>query len=430
MDIARPDQSKKRRIKRIIIGGVLVIVVGGVTVLLSKLRPAAPTVDGSIAYASTVTRGNMLIEVHGLGTLVPEDIRWIPAQSSAKVEKILLRSGTKVEPNSIIVELSDTQLQSDASTAEYAFKVAQANYESLRVSLNSTLMTQKSARAAVDSQYQIALTNLKKDTAMFANGVGPKINADLDQVLADHLAVQLKLADDGLGIADDAAKAQLAASAAQVDSARSLYELKKHQLDALHVRAGISGVVQCVCTAVGTDLTEGQQVTLGTNLARVANPARLKATVQVPETQAKDVRYLLKATVDTRNGIVKGHVTREDAAAINGTVAVDISFDEPLPPGARPDQSVDGTIEIENMTNVLYIQRPVHGEPNSTVGLFKVLNEGADAERVQVKLGRGSVSTMEVVGGLKEGDVVLLNDMSQYDNVDRIQFSPKVVQVK
>jgi HlyD family secretion protein len=430
MDIARPDQTKKRRIKRIIVGGVLVIIVGGVTVLLSKLRPAAPTMDGSTTYASTVTRGNMLIEVHGLGTLVPEDIRWIPAQSSAKVEKILLRSGAKVEPNSIIIELSDTQLQSDASTAEYAYKVAQANYESLRVSLNSSLMTQKSARAQVDSNYQTALTNLKKDVAMNQAGVGPKINADLDQVLVDHLAVQLKLADDGLGIADDAAKAQLLASQAQVDSAHSLSELKQHQLEALHVRAGISGVVQCVCTVVGTDVTEGQQVTLGTNLARVANQSKLKATVQVPETQAKDVSLGLKATVDTRNGIVKGHVTREDAAAINGTVAVDISFDEPLPPGARPDQSVDGTIEIENMTNVLFIQRPVHGEPNSTVGLFKVLNDGADAERVQVRLGRGSVSTMEILGGLKEGDVVLLNDMSNYDNVDRIQFSPKVVQVK
>jgi HlyD family secretion protein len=430
MDIARPDQSKKRRMKRIIIGGVLVIIVGGVTVLLSKLRPAAPTMDGSTTYASTVTRGNMLIEVHGLGTLVPEDIRWIPAQSSAKVEKILLRSGAIVKPDSIIIELSDTQLQNDAATAEYAYKVTQANYESLKVQLRSSLMTQKSAAAQVDSQYQTALLNLKLDTQKADIGVGPRSIADLDQVLVDHLKTQLQYANEGVAIADDSAKAQLLASAAQVDSAHSLFELKKHQLDALHVRAGINGVVQCVCSVVGTDITEGQQVNLGTNLARVANPARLKATVQVPETQAKDVRQLLKATVDTRNGIVKGHVTREDAAAINGTVAVDISFDEPLPPGARPDQSVDGTIEIENMTNVLYIQRPVHGEPNSTVGLFKVLNEGSDADRVQVKLGRGSVSTMEILGGLKEGDVVLLNDMSNYDNVDRIQFSPRVVQVK
>ncbi len=347
MDIARPDQTKKRRIKRIIIGGVLVMVIGGVTVLLSKLRPAAPTVDGSITYSSAVTRGDMLIDVHGLGTLVPEDIRWIPAQSSAKVEKILLRSGAKVKPDSIIIELSDTQLQSDASTADYAYKVAQANYESLKVSLNSTLMTQKSARAAVDSSYQTALTTLKKDTAMNQAGVGPKINVDLDQVLVDHLAVQLKLADDGLAIAGDAAAAQLAASAAQVASAKGSYDLKKGQLEALHVRAGISGVVQCVCTVVGTDVREGQQVTLGSYMARVANMDRLKATVQVPETQAKDISIGLKATVDTRNGMgARGRwkwcwcawacVSEKDAAAINGTVAVDISFDEPLPPRRAP----------------------------------------------------------------------------------------------
>jgi HlyD family secretion protein len=426
MDIARPDQSKKRRMKRIIIGGVLVIVIGGVTVLLSKLRPAAPTMDGSIAWPSTVTRGNMLIEVHGLGTLVPEDIRWIPAQSSAKVEKILLRSGAKVKPDSIIIELSDTQLQNDALTAEYAFKQAQATFDSLKVATRSALMTQKSAAAAVDSSYQQAILTLKLDKAKADAEVGPRSTVQLDQVVVDHLQQQVQLAQDGLAIADDAAKAQLLASAAQVDSARSLYELKKHQLDALHVRAGIDGVVQCVCSITGTDIAEGQQVTLGTNLARVANPARLKATVQVPETQAKDVSPLLKATVDTRNGIVKGHVSRMDAAAINGTVGVDISFDEPLPPGARPDQSVDGTIEIQNMTNVLYIGRPVHGEPNSSVGLFKVLNQGSDAERVTVKLGRGSVNTMEVVSGLKEGDTVILSDMSQYDAVERVQFSPKV----
>ncbi len=426
MDIARPDQTKKRRIRRIMYGLLALIVIGGVTVGLSRLKPAAPTMDGSIAWPSTVTRGNMQIEVHGLGTLVPEDIRWIPAQSSAKVEKILLRSGAIVKPDSIIIELSDTQLQNDALTAEYAYKQAQANYDSLSVQVQSTLMTQKSAAAAVDSQYQQALMNYKLDTAKFDAGVGPKSNADLDKVLVDHLAIQVKLSQDGLAIAGDSAKAQLEASRAQVDSAKGLYELKKKQLEALHVRAGIAGVVQCVCTAVGTDVAEGQQVTLGTNLARVASPLRLKATIQVPETQAKDVQLLQKALVDTRNGIVKGHVTREDAAAINGTVAVDISLDEPLPDGARPDQSVDGTIEIQNMSNVLYIGRPVHGEPNSTVGLFKVINQGTEGVRVQVKLGKGSVNTIEVLDGLKEGESVILSDMANYDAVDRIQFSPRV----
>ena len=426
MDIARPDQSRKRKIRRILYGGLVIIVLGGVTLGLSRLKPAAPTMDGSIAYAGVVTRGNMLIEVRGLGTLVPEDIRWIPAQSSAKVEKILLRSGAKVTPESIIIELSDTQLQNDAATADFAYKQAQANYESLKVQTQSALMAQKSSTAAVDSQYQSALMTFKLDTAKYEAGVGPKSTADLDQVLVEHLATQLKLAQDSLGIAGDSAKAQLDASAAQVDSAKGLYALKNHQLEALHVRAGIAGVVQCVCTAVGTDVAEGQQVTLGTNLARVASPLRLKATVQVPETQAKDVQMLQKAVVDTRNGLVKGHVTREDAAAINGTVAVDISFDEPLPAGARPDQSVDGTIEIQNMTNVLFVARPVHGEPNSTVGLFKVFNQGTEGQRVQVKLGRGSVNTIEIVDGLKEGDAVILSDMANYDNVERIQFSPRI----
>jgi HlyD family secretion protein len=426
MDIARPDQSRKRKIRRILYGGLVIIVLGGVTLGLSRLKPAAPTMDGSIAYAGVVTRGNMLIEVRGLGTLVPEDIRWIPAQSSAKVEKILLRSGAKVNPESIIIELSDTQLQNDALTAEYAYKQAQANYASLKVQTQSTLMAQKSSAAAVDSQYQSALMTFKLDTAKYEAGVGPKSNADLDQVLVEHLAIQVKLAQDSLAIAGESAKAQLDASAAQVDSAKGLYALKNHQLEALHVRAGIAGVVQCVCTAVGTDVAEGQQVNLGTNLARVASPLRLKATVQVPETQAKDVQMLQKAVVDTRNGLVKGHVTREDAAAINGTVAVDISFDEPLPAGARPDQSVDGTIEIQNMTNVLFVARPVHGEPNSTVGLFKVFNQGTEGQRVQVKLGRGSVNTIEIVDGLKEGDAVILSDMANYDNVERIQFSPRI----
>lgn len=426
MDIARPDQTRKRRIRRILYGLVALIVLGGVTVGLSRLKPAAPTMDGSIAWPSTVTRGNMLIEVHGLGTLVPEDIRWVPAQSNAKVEKILLRSGAKVQPESIIIELSDPQLESDAKTAEYAYKQAQATYDSLDVQLQSSLMTQKSSAAAIDSQYQSALVQWKLDSAMFDQQVGPKIKVDLDKVLVDHTEIQVKLAQDALKIAGDSAKAQLEASKAQVESAQGLYALKQKQLEALHVRAGIAGVVQCVCTAVGTDVAEGQQVTLGTNLARVASPLKLKATVQVPETQAKDVQMLQKATVDTRNGIVKGHVTREDAAAINGTVAVDISFDEPLPDGARPDQSVDGTIEIQNMVNVLYIGRPVHGEPNSTVGLFKVINDGTEGVRVQVKLGRGSVNTMEVLDGLKEGDSVILSDMANYDAVERVQFSPRV----
>jgi HlyD family secretion protein len=429
MDIARPDQSKKRRMRRIIYGVLGLLLVAGVTFGLRRLRPAAPTMDGSIAWASTVTRGNMEIEVHGLGTLVPEDIHWIPAQSNAKVERILLRSGMTVKPDSVIMELSDPQLQSDALSAEFSWKQAQADYSNLEASLNSQLAQLKTTQAQYEGAYKVDSLTAKLDKEKFDQGVGPKIDMETTQMKADQDQVQVELEKQVVEVFADSAKAQLASQAAKVDAAKGIYDLKKSQLEALHVKAGITGVVDCVCSVAGTDIAEGQQVTLGLNLARVANPNKLKATIQVPETQAKDVQFGQKAQVDTRNGIVPGHVTREDAAAINGTVSVDITFDGPLPAGARADQSVDGTVEIQNMRNVLYIGRPVHGDENSTVGLFKVLNQGEEGERVQVKLGRGSVNTMEVLGGLKEGDTVVLSDMSNYDAVDRVQFSP-AIQVK
>jgi HlyD family secretion protein len=429
MDIARPDQSKKRRMKRIIYSLLGLALVAGVTWGLRRLKPAAPTMDGSIAWASTVARGNMEIEVHGLGTLVPEDIHWIPAQSNAKVERILLRSGMTVRPDSVIMELSDPQLESDALTAEFSYKQTQADYANLEASLNSQLAVLKTTEAQYEGTFKVDQLTAQLDKEKYDEGVGPKLDMETSQMKADQDEIQVGLEKQVVAVFADSAKAQLASQAAKVDAAKGLYDLKKTQLEALHVKAGINGVVDCVCSVAGTDIAEGQQVTLGLNLARVANPNKLKATIQVPETQAKDVQYGQKASVDTRNGIVPGHVTREDAAAINGTVAVDITFDAPLPPGARADQSVDGTVEIANMKNVLYIGRPVHGDENSTVGLFKVLNQGEEGERVQVKLGRGSVNTMEVLGGLKEGDTVILSDMSNYDAVDRVQFSP-AVQVK
>lgn len=426
MDIARPDQSKKRRMRRIIYGVLALLLIGGVTEGLRRLRPAAPTMDGSITWAGTVTRGNMMIEVHGLGTLVPEDIHWIPAQSAAKVEKIILRSGAKVKPDSVIMELSDPQLQSDALAAEYQYKEAQADYDNMKASLNSQLANLQATEASSEGTLKVDSMTAELNKQKFEAGVGPKIDMETSGMKAEQDGIQVKLQHQVVAVFADSAKAQLASQAAKVDAAKGIYELKKSMLGALHVKAGITGVVECVCSVAGTDIAEGQQVSSGLNLARVADPSKLKATVQVPETQAKDVALGQKATVDTRNGIVKGHVTREDAAAINGTVAVDISFDGPLPEGARADQSVDGTVEIANMANVLYIGHPVHGEANETVELFKVMDQGDDAERVQVKLGRGSVNTIEVLGGLKEGDTVILSDMSNYDNVDRIQFSPRV----
>lgn len=425
MDIARPSIARQKRIKRIIYGVVALIAVAGVTVALSKLKPAAPTVDGSILWPDTVKRGDMLVQVHGLGTLVPEDIRWIPAQSAARVERIVMRSGTTVNPSSVIVELSDPQLQNDAAAAELAYKQALADYAAQKVTLNNQLITFKTQEATTQGQLDVDTQTRDVDVQKFKADVGPKFNTDIDEAKVRQDQRNLDLIKQQIASFADNITASLASAQAKVDTAKTLSDLKKGMLDALHVRAGMNGVIQCVCTATGTtytELQEGQQVTIGTNLARVADPSKLKATVQIPETQANTVALMQKAEVDTRNGIVQGHVTRIDGAVVNGTRGVDISFDQPLPKGAVSDLSVDGTITIENLKNILNVGRPVHGEPNTTVGLFKYTDDGKDAVRVQVKLGRASVNTIEVVDGLKEGDKVILSDMSQWDAVERIQI--------
>lgn len=425
MDIARPSIARQKRIKRIIYGVVALIAVAGVTVALSKLKPAAPSVDGSILWPDTVKRGSMLVQVHGLGTLVPEDIRWIPAQSAARVVKIVMRSGMPVKPDSIIVELSDPQLQNDAAAAELAYKQALADYQAQKVTLNSQLITLKTQEATTQGQLDVDTTTRDVDVAKYKADVGPKFNTDLDNARVKQDQRNLDLVKQQIAQFDDNVTASLASAQAKVDTAKTLSDLKKGMLEALHVRAGMNGVIQCVCTATGTtytELQEGQQVAIGTNLARVADPSKLKATVQIPETQANTVALMQKAEVDTRNGIVQGHVTRIDGAVVNGTRGVDISFDQTLPKGAVSDLSVDGTITIENLQNILYVGRPVHGEPNTTVGLFKYTEDSKEANRIQVQLGRASVNTIEILGGLKEGDKVILSDMSQWDADNRIQI--------
>jgi HlyD family secretion protein len=425
MDIARPSMARQKRIRRIIYGLVAIIAVAGITVALSRLKPAAPSVDGSVLWPDTVKRGPMLVQVHGLGTLVPEDIRWITAQSNARVDKILLRSGAPVKPDSIIVELNDPQLQNDAIAADLAYKQAQSDYIATKSQLNNSLTTLETQVATAAGILDVDATQFNYDKQLFDAQVGPKSKLDLDAAKVKQDRETLELAKKEVAAFADNVTASLASQQAKVDTARELADLKKEQMEALHVRAGISGVVQCVCTATGTnyaELQEGQQVTIGTNLAQVADPTKLKATVQIPETQAKDVALNQKAEVDTRNGIVAGHVTRIAGAVVNGTRDVDISFDAPLPPGAVPALSVDGTITIENLQNVLYVGRPVHGEPNTTVGLFRYSPDGKEASRVSVKLGRASVSTIEVLDGLNEGDKVILSDMSQWDTYDRIEI--------
>lgn len=416
MDIQRPDNARAKKIKRIVYSSAAVLLTGGVTIAVSRLRPAAPTVERATIYTDEVKRGPMLREVHGLGTLVPEDIRWIPAQTSSTVERIVLRPGAIVHRNSIILELSDPQLQRDLLDAQYLLKGAEADYANLRVQVNSQLMNQKSTEASVRSDYEQAKIQHEVDDKLSKEGIGSEVTARLSKVREEQLAIRVQLEGERTRVATDSASAQLAAQEARVAQQRALYNLKRSQYDALHVRAGIDGVLQLV------PIEEGQQVTPGTNLARVADPRRLKAEIKIAETQAKDVAVGQKASVDTRNGIVSGLVSRIDPSVQNGTVTVDVQFTGPLPDGARADLSVDGTIELENLKDVLYVGRPVNGQSGGTIGLFKLLGDGSEAVRVNVKLGKSSVNTIEILDGLKVGDKVILSDMSQWDAYDRVRL--------
>jgi HlyD family secretion protein len=418
VDIPRPSNARAKMIRRIVLGAVLVLFIGGVTLALSRMRPAAPPVDRATVWSDEVKRGAMLRDVHGTGTLVPEDIRWIPAQTDSHVDRIVIRPSEKVlRPDSIILELSDPQLQRDTLDAEYQLKAAEADYANLRVQVNSELMNQKAAEAGVRSDYEQAKIQHEVDEKLAKEGIGSEVNERLSRVREQQLAIRVQLEGERTRVATDSADARLAAQQAHVEQQKALYQLKRSQMDALHVRAGINGVLQLV------SVEEGQRVTQGTNLARVADPKKLKAEIKIAETQAKDILNGQKATIDTRNGVVDGHVMRIDPAVQNGTVTVDVAIDSPLPLGARSDLSVDGVIEIENLKNVLYVGRPVHGAADSMVSLFKLTRDGSEAERVTVKLGRSSVNSIEIRDGLQVGDRVILSDMSQWDKYDRIRLN-------
>jgi HlyD family secretion protein len=416
MDIQRPSNARAKKIRRIAYGTIALILVGGVTYGLSKLKPAAPSVDAGTVWSDTVKRGPMLREVRGLGTLVPEDIRWVAAQTDAHVDKWVLRPPAIVKPDSIIMELSDPAVQRDAVDAEYQLKGAEADYQNMKVQVNSDLMSQKATEASVRSDYEQAKINHGVKEKLVKEGLEPELNERLTRVQEEQLKIRVELEGERTKIATDSANAKLAAQQARVEQMKALYGLKRSQMEALHVRAGIDGVLQLLPVDVG------QHVTPGMNLARVADPKKLRAEVKIAETQAKDVVPGQKATIDTRNGIVNGHVSRVDPSVINGTVTVDVTIDDPLPPGARPDLSVDGTITLENLKDVLYVGRPVHGQSDSTIGIFKLSEDGSEASRVNVKLGRSSVNTIEILDGLKVGDKVILSDMSAWDNSERIRL--------
>ncbi len=416
MDIVRPEIKRKKRIRRTIYIVAALVLLSMATYGLSQLKPALPTVDGSVIWTDTVKRGQMLREVRGLGTLVPETTRIIPAATEARVEQRLMLAGTKVKADTVILVLSNPQLEQQNVTAEYQLKAAEAQYGNLKAQLENQLMALRSTAAGVRSAYHVAQMQSDADESLYKQGVGPKINFEKSLVAATELKAQNELAKKQIDTFASSVQEQLAVQQATIDQDRAQQQLYQHQVDQLKVRPGIDGVLQELPVEVG------QEVTPGTELAKVAQPSQLKAQLQIAETQARDIQLNQSASIDTHNGIIPGHVIRIDPAVVNGTRTVDVHLDGPLPEGAVPNLSVEGTILIEKLTNVLYVGRPVHGEAHSTVGLFKEVDGGQEAVRANVEIGRTSVSTVEILKGLQVGDVVILSDMSAYDNYSRIRI--------
>ncbi|HTV59726.1 MAG TPA: HlyD family efflux transporter periplasmic adaptor subunit [Verrucomicrobiae bacterium] len=394
--------------------GLAVVVV--VSVGLSRLKPAAPTVDKSTIWTDTVKRGPMLREVRGLGTLVPVTIQVIPAVTDAQVEKRFILPGTPVKADSIIFTMTNPELQQSELDAEFQLKGAEAELRNMKAQLQNQLMDKRTLAASISSQYRTAEMVKKTKEELGADGLAPELDVKTAEVQAEELAKENALAQKEVETFTSSVEPQLAVQQAKVDEMQALYNLKKSQVDDLTVRAGIDGVLQEL------DVEVGQKVTQGTVLARVEQPTHLKAQLKIAETQAKDVAIGQTASIDTHNGLIPGRVARIDPAVQNGTVTVDVALDGPLPQGARPDLSVEGTIELQRLADVLYVGRPVHGDANSTVGLFKVDADGTDAQRVKVELGATSVNTVQILGGLKVGDTVVLSDMSAYDNYDRVEL--------
>jgi HlyD family secretion protein len=418
MDIQRPAsvaQAKKR--KQIILGAVAVIVIAAVSVVLAQLKPAAPSVERATVWVDTVKRGPMVRQVRGLGTLVPVDEarRWVPASTQGRVERIVLRPGVQVTPDTIVLELSDPNVQQALSDAEQQLRGAEADYNSLKARLDADNLNQRAAAAIVRAEFENARTEREMNEGLAKDGLVSNLILKQSVVRAESLATRDKIETDRLKVSEASALAQLQSSQANIDRFRSNYNLRRSQVDQLRVRAGMTGVLEQVPVEVG------QQVQPGTNLVRVADPTRLKAELRIAETQARDLTIGQIASVDTRSGLIPGKVIRIDPSAVNGTVTVDVALEGELPRGSRPDLSVDGTIELERLENVLFVGRPAFGQEQSTVGLFK-LDATGEATRAQVQLGRSSVNTIEVLGGLAEGDQVVLSDMSAWDQFERIRL--------
>ncbi len=393
------------------------LALGVATAALIRLPAASPTVEWSVIWPGTVKRGPMIRQVHGIGTLTPIEVLFIPARNDGRVEKIFIRPGTPVKADSVILKLTNPELESEAVDTEYALKQEQAAFTNLRVQLQSTGFDKQAAAAQVNSDYRQAQLKADRDTKLSAAGLIPEVDLKLSTTQAEELKQRDGIEQKRLGIIDQSVQAQLDAEKVKIEQLRAQHELKQQEVAQLSVRAGAPGVL------VDLPVEVGQQISAGAVLAKVTQPSKLKASLKITETEAKDILIGQPASIDTHNGLIAGHVIRIDPAAVNGSVMVDVGLEGELPQGARPDQSVDGTVELEHLSDVVYVERPTTGNPNTTVTLFKISPDQKYGTRATVKLGRASVNTIEVLGGLNVGDQVVLSDMTQWDSHDRIRFN-------
>src|ERR1700751_1334028 len=417
MDVPRVGVAAKKRKRRIIMIAASAVGLILATMAISRLKPAVPSIDRSTGGIDTVKRGPMVRQVRGLGTLVPEDISWIPANTEGSVEKILIWSGKKVEPGDVILELTSPELEQSAHDAELQAKAAEAELATMRATLQRELLDQESKTTAAHSAYEQAKMERQTNDQLAKNGLVADLVYKTSKIKEEECAKSDEIEKKRLAFARDSIEPQLASKQAAVDQAKQLAKLKLDQVQALHVKAGMSGVLQQLPVQIG------QRLKVGDNLARVADPTKLKAQVKIAETQAKDIQIGQKASIDTRNGVANGHVTRVDPAVEQGTVNVEVAFDEPRPKGARPDLSVDGTIELEHLDDVIYVGRPAFGQEHNPVGMVRLGNGRSEAVRTPVKLGKSSVNTIEILSGLQPGDQVILSDTSAWDGHERIRLN-------
>jgi HlyD family secretion protein len=423
MDVPRGKEVARRKlVRRIIYVLVLLAAIPLITWGLSRLKPAAPSVDRATVWIDSVKRGPMVRDVRGLGTLVVEQYMWIPAEFESRVDKINFLPGATVHPNEVIMVLSEPQMELDAADLEWQIKAAEANLENLRVTLETQQLAQKATTQQVKSDMEQAELQSDRDSQLTKLGLKSDLDTKLSVAKWTELKGRYALSKEQLDISDKSIQAQMDAQKVQIEKLQAAYKLKKEQVDQLTIRSSTNGTLTQLGTAA-MPLEVGMRVAPGTILAKIAQPNKLKATLKIPETQVKDVAIGQVASIDTRNGIIPGHVSRIDPAAVNGTVDVDVTLEGELPQGARPDLSVDGTITLERLSNVVYVGRPVVGQPGAKITLFKLDGEGKEAQRVPVSLGRSSVNNIEVVDGLKVGDQVILSDMSSQDAYNRIRLN-------